>query len=1067
MAARENRDLAPAFSDLISFWEEHEQYPWLIGNDEDEADEDENEPPTLQTVFKQLERVPRTLIMEFADTIDEAATEAPNGELTKAAFSDVLKSFVGDAVQTTLDTHLKNLVEQMALDDFARREGPLLYGLIGYGTALSRIIADKIVIALTGAPLDALADMLFELLDVDNKGTLQMNKEVKGFLQLLVRKDECSSRECVEAVLRMVAPKCAAGEEPRVTIKDLSAFADKAAHVVATFARALVDALASFTESLICEVLTAATIPLSDGKDGVTLRTIKNMIIEPITPLVITGLYLFQIDPRECAHQSLCFALSNEEYGLSMVDEKLATMVPMFRLCHEEPEHEAGAILDESKGGVISVDTFVTASNEWLLELASMWVRIIIQEGKQRDNKEMQFGLAVHGLKKSLQIVREAIEPAVNKLVQLLVPFVDVDHDDYVTAQDVRVLLLPAMVAWLESGAFQGPDMELIKKSGVADLFTPYLADPDFLSTVKENNRHFGAIGDSAYFGALCLNFLHPQMLYNALDRDNSTNISTEELNVFIKEVLDVVVTAAKGAVTAAEKVFVPSRWLEQAKEDANDFYKEVMEAWKKVDTDREKSISADDVMKAFDEGGLPDPLMDLVRFWKEGEGTNAEEWEQEHADEDAPPTSMTRRMFGKLVSVRDRMKSKLVEKVRAAPIYKTPFGLLVKPLISEAVRQIFDSQFWTFAKGFSPHDAFAQFMFATLLNRVKETLADELPKKALDTISEALFDLLDTDSSGSVRAEQVERLFTLARSPGGATAKERVKALVGLLAREAETDPRVTLADLTAFGDKFVKVLATVARELLDVVLASGSATVEGMVHRVCQRVLGDTESITPTKVYNSIVQDLMDVRPWEDGREKNDLAGPGPLLYEIASAALFPYRREAAHTVLGLTLNSDGLAAFDEALSQKVPMFELLDSADPASRIDEDAFDESLKDWAHEGRDLLVKWMMQRLVREDKDGPANLFMSMYGKSELVTILQECSDPAIGHLTANLLSGFADLDTAKEEFSVSRLDLRVVFGALLLVSKIEPALNEDRVIETGACLPLRRCILCISQLRC
>ena len=50
-----------------------------------------------------------------------------------------------------------------------------------------------------------------------------------------------------------------------------------------------------------------------------------------------------------------------------------------------------------------------------------------------------------------------------------------------------------------------------------------------------------------------------------------------------VSEIFALLQTAVKGAVTAAEKLFVPSSWLEQAKEDSHDVYRDFMAAWNKV----------------------------------------------------------------------------------------------------------------------------------------------------------------------------------------------------------------------------------------------------------------------------------------------------------------------------------------------------------------------------------------------------------------------------------------------------------------------------------------------------
>lgn len=331
--------------------------------------------------------------------------------------------------------------------------------------------------------------------------------------------------------------------------------------------------------------------------------------------------------------------------------------------------------------------------------------------------------------------------------------------------------------------------------------------------------------------------------------------LTASSLSDNLNDVVEFVYLTLTGCANVAEKFFVPSKWLEVGQEEAMEGYQQFMEAWKKVDTDREKSISAEDVMKAYEANKLTRDLMDLIRWWKESDAIDKDEWEEESTmalgdppDEYATPESwrggheFLRKMIAQELSHAIRFRSDLLAQLkgsltRSNTLNCETFVSVVKPKVTAFVRTSMDAHFNMFALGFADDcPAADRCVLVALANLVKTELekpnaTDEL----VDGFCCQLFKLLDTKGTDEVTSARIDALFTMMHVPGGATGQERVKAAITILASAG--DDRVTVADLTAFGDKLAGAAFDLIRKLLDV----ANTAVKGLIETMAERVVDE----------------------------------------------------------------------------------------------------------------------------------------------------------------------------------------------------------------------------------
>ena len=535
--------------------------------------------------------------------------------------------------------------------------------------------------------------------------------------------------------------------------------------------------------------------------------------------------------------------------ALDSIDEKSADLFPTFKALRSE---------------AMSKDEFIesiTGHFDKELSLATRAVMYGLNSNHFKSfwsDSDVPFWAKFLAASKSddemAKLVTGALTPTFKALVAAFYGFIDLDHDGFVTDDDLRIPF-----GWLTCCLALREDIPM---TGVIDKIDPYGNHAlwtvhsawirDVGRIMRPRTDAVELIPGIFRFAATVDENEEPdpgKVIFAALDMDNSGTLDAQEIKGVALGLWSVCMQAAEHIFTRVRETFVPSLLTTEAlamgtpscsgKELEAKIYgplaggvavsaEELLTSYRAYQTVFHSSEQRETVLGAnaeFAEGHLPFAGTSTAVGipWMSGPGPgllvfihDVTTHEQKMAHSEAAAAFLQgfasnplgaallkfQETFGAMISVGGFLS-----------ISRERFGETLKPLLLKAIDFAFDSIATSFldeGAAESAGDATIRWFWYSVLLDANRLIAKDGP--VLEALIDLTFSFFDAANEGCFKARQITNFLTLTK-PVGVSPKERLGALLAFLDRDG--DGKVDAADVNAFNDKLADKLFSVVAAL------------------------------------------------------------------------------------------------------------------------------------------------------------------------------------------------------------------------------------------------------------
>lgn len=504
--------------------------------------------------------------------------------------------------------------------------------------------------------------------------------------------------------------------------------------------------------------------------------------------------------------------------------DHLAVQMPNVAMAEVEKKMaEIFSVFKDAEDGSLEEGTFVESycamSSKLIQDALSIAIKFLRTLPTEHPiAAPLEALLSVHGEEEWLALIKELLEPIIRSFTLFTYRLIDLDHDGYVTPDDLRFLLLvPTLV--LAEGKIPIPEglLEIIAEANPA-----YVRDQSFVDKMQVLEcKDLDALFADRGFGEAVKAAATPETIWFALDTSGNGTVDAAELTSVAKDAWSLLAEAARGAIGFAQKILLPRALYEKATDDGSPFPPEVngairalQDVFRSVDESGNGKVNVEEILAAREK--LPGPLNGIL---SELQKLDEADPEQVEAAMTSDPNAGVFLADG--LAFRNSLWGGLAEAAAAVPLSQEAFSAVVKPLLLYRLEEVYAHTKERFALAMPKE--------MLLLKVIIEHLGPGLQEGPLEAFIDFLFTVLDAGSKGAVPLSQITHLTALFASPGGATMSDRLKALIAIL--DTDDDGKFTFDDLVAFLDKLVQALLKLLSALLDGLQPAGVSLIERAV--------------------------------------------------------------------------------------------------------------------------------------------------------------------------------------------------------------------------------------------